>query len=44
MNEKQLAPTHTTSNLGFRLNEKLVLYQKDLSNPKIGLNLIPNPL
>ena len=26
------------------LMEKLVLYLEDLANPKIGLNLVPNPL
>ena len=34
--------THATSNLGIWLNLKLVLCQKDLANPKIGLNLVPN--
>jgi hypothetical protein len=27
-----------------RLNGQLVLYLEYLANPKIGLNLIPNPL
>ena len=36
--------THVTSNLGIRLNLKLVLYLEDLANPKIGLNLVPNCL
>ena len=29
--------THATSNLGIRLNLKLVLYLEDLANPKIRL-------
>ena len=29
--------THATSNLGIRLNLKLVLYLEDLAYPKIGL-------
>ncbi|OOV13018.1 hypothetical protein [Flavobacterium sp. LM4] len=36
--------THATSNLGIRLNLKLVLYLDDLANPKNGLNLVPNYL
>jgi hypothetical protein len=28
--------------LGIRLNLNMVLYQKYLANPKIGLNLVPN--
>ena len=36
--------THATSNLGIRLNLKLVLYLEDLANPKIELNLVPNYL
>jgi hypothetical protein len=30
--------------LGNWLNGKLVLYLEDLANPKIRLNLVPNPL
>jgi hypothetical protein len=40
--ERQL--THATSNLGNRLNLKLVLYLEDLANPNNGLNLVPNCL
>lgn len=29
--------THATSNLGIRLNLKLVLYLEDLANPNNGL-------
>jgi len=36
--------THATSNLGIWFNGKIGLYLEDLANPKIGLNLIPNPL
>jgi hypothetical protein len=36
--------THATSNLGIRLNLKLVLYLGDLANPNNGLNLVPNCL
>jgi hypothetical protein len=36
--------TATTTDLGNWLNGKLVLYLGDLANPKIGLNLVPNPL
>jgi hypothetical protein len=36
--------THATSNLGIRLNGKIGFYLEDLANPKIGLNLVPNPL
>ena len=36
--------THATSNLGIWLNGKIGLYLEDLANPKIGLNLVPNPL
>ena len=36
--------TATTTDLGIWLNGKFVLYQGDLANPKIGLNLGPNPL
>jgi hypothetical protein len=36
--------TATTTDLGIWLNGKLVLYLEYLANPKIGLNLIPNPL
>jgi hypothetical protein len=36
--------TATTTDLGNRLNGKLVLYLDDLANPKNGLNLVPNPL
>jgi len=39
---KKLVLTHATSNLGIRLNLKLVLYLEDLANPKNGLNLVPN--
>ncbi|MEN9909543.1 MAG: hypothetical protein RLZZ540_2692, partial [Bacteroidota bacterium] len=35
---------HATTDLGNWLNGKLVLYLEDLANPKIGLNLVPNPL
>lgn len=35
--------TATTTDLGIRLNGKMVLYLDDLANPKIRLNLIPNP-
>ena len=44
MNYIKLPPTHATSNLGIRLNLKLVLYLEDLANPNNGLNLVPNPL
>jgi hypothetical protein len=37
-------PTATTTDLGNRLNGKMVLYLDDLANPKIGFNLVPNPL
>jgi hypothetical protein len=36
--------THATTDLGNWLNGKMVLYLEDLANPKIGLNLVPNPL
>jgi hypothetical protein len=36
--------TATTTDLGIRLIRKIGLYLDDLANPKIGLNLIPNPL
>ncbi|OOV19091.1 hypothetical protein BXU10_05300 [Flavobacterium sp. LM4] len=36
--------THATTDLGNWLNLKMVLYLKDLANPKIELNLVPNPL
>jgi hypothetical protein len=36
--------THATSNLGIWFNGKISLYLEDLANPKIGLNLVPNPL
>ena len=36
--------TATTTDLGIGLNGKLVLSLGDLANPKIGLNLVPNPL
>ena len=36
--------TATTTDLGIWLNGKLVLYLEYLANPKIGLNLVPNPL
>ena len=36
--------TATTTDLGNRLNGKLVLYWDDLANPKIEINLVPNPL
>lgn len=36
--------THAKSNLGIRLNGKLVLYLEDLAHPKIELNLVPNCL
>ena len=36
--------TATTTDLGNRLNGKMVLYLEYLANPKNGLNLIPNPL
>ena len=42
--DTQLAITHATSNLGIWLNGKIGLYLEDLANPKIGLNLVPNPL
>jgi len=41
---KKLLVTATTTDLGNRLNGKLFLYLDDLANPKIGLNLVPNPL
>jgi len=34
--------THARSNLGIRLNLKLVLYLENLANPNNGLNLVPN--
>jgi hypothetical protein len=40
----QQSLTHATTDLGNWLNGKLVLYLGDLANPKIGLNLVPNPL
>ncbi|HSD09309.1 hypothetical protein [Flavobacterium sp.] len=40
----QLLPTATTTDLGNWLNGKMVLHLDDLANPKIGLNLVPNPL
>nr|WP_315201539.1 hypothetical protein [uncultured Flavobacterium sp.] len=40
----QQSLTHATSNLGIWLNLNMVLYLEDLANPKIGLNLVPNPL
>jgi hypothetical protein len=39
---KKLSLTHAASNLGIRLNGKMVLYLEDLVNPKMGLNLDPN--
>ena len=36
--------TATTTDLGNRLNGKMVLYLKYLASPKIELNLVPNPL
>ncbi|MDR6845624.1 hypothetical protein J2W95_002334 [Flavobacterium granuli] len=41
---KQLPITATTTDLGYRLNGKMVLYLGDLANPKNGLNLVPNAL
>ena len=35
-------PTATTTDLGNRLNAKMVLYLDDLANPNNGLNLVPN--
>ena len=43
-NKKKQPITATTTDLGNWLNGKLVLYLNDLANPKIGLNLVPNPL
>ena len=40
----KLPPTPTTTDSGYRLCGKLVLYLEDLANPKTGLNLVPNPL
>jgi len=37
-------PTATTTDLGIGLNGKMVLYLEYLANPRIGLNLAPNPL
>jgi hypothetical protein len=37
-------PTHATTDLGNWLNGKIGLYLEDLANPKIELNLAPNPL
>jgi len=42
--EKVQPITATTTDLGNWLNEKMVLYLEYLANPKIGLNLVPNPL
>ena len=36
--------THVTRDLGIWFNGKISLYLKDLANPKIRLNLIPNCL
>jgi hypothetical protein len=44
MTKKAELPTHATTDLGNWLDGKLVLYLGDLANPKIGLNLVPNPL
>jgi hypothetical protein len=41
---KCLPLTHATSNLGIWLNLKLVLYLKDLANPKDNADLAPNCL
>jgi hypothetical protein len=43
-NNKHLLLTHATSNLGIRLNLKMVLYLEDLANPNNELNLVPNCL
>ena len=43
-NLKKLVLTATTTDLGIWLNGKISLYLGDLANPKIGLNLVPNPL
>jgi hypothetical protein len=42
--EIKKTPHNATTDLGNWLNGKLVLYLEDLANPKIGLNLVPNPL
>jgi hypothetical protein len=42
--EKPNSSTTTTTDLGIRLNGKLGLYFECLVNPKIGLNLVQNPL
>ena len=36
--------TATTTDLGIGLNVKMVLYLDDFANPKIGFNLVKNPL
>ena len=41
MNNKKHLPTHATSNLGIRLNLKLVLYLEDLANSRKWLNSVP---
>ncbi|REG91117.1 hypothetical protein [Flavobacterium aquicola] len=42
--KKERQITATTTDLGIGINGKMVLYLDDLANPKIGLNLVPNPL
>jgi hypothetical protein len=41
-NGKVNSELYATSNLGIRLNLKLVLYLEDLANPNNGLNFVPN--
>jgi hypothetical protein len=41
---KRLLVTATTTDLGNRLKENWFFIWDDLANPKIGLNLVPNPL
>ncbi|SHM14622.1 hypothetical protein [Flavobacterium saccharophilum] len=44
MSTKILLVTAITTDLGNRLNGKMVLHLEDSANPKIDLNLVPNPL
>jgi hypothetical protein len=41
---KVFVKTATKTDLGIRLNLKMILYLEDLANPNNGLNLIQNPL
>jgi hypothetical protein len=40
----KLPPTPTTTDSGYRLSGKLVLYLEYLANRNNGINLVPNPM